>query len=241
MAVKVTYNFIETSSPRCVCLLVTAIGLAPRRDPSSEHSLFRSDKPTLWYLHQSDQGGALTGLVSMIGISWGGTEAAAIEAVLVGIIATLATDLWLGLLQVFGIPPANWALVGRWVAWMPRGVFVQRPIAAAPSIRGELAIGLGLSLSDRRCLRGLLPGNNPLGARFRADAHLRTRVRDGAPRRTVVGHATRARNGVLRGGRAAPEPYPHHQYFRACSVRCRALSRRDLAQLRLTRSAELKT
>ena len=82
-------------------------------------------------------------LVSMIGVSWCATEEAAIEALLVGIIATLATDLWLGLLQIIGVPPANWALVGRWVAWMPRGVFVHRPIAATPSIRGELAIGWG--------------------------------------------------------------------------------------------------
>ena len=71
----------------------------------------------------------------------GSPEKAAIEALVVGIIATLATDLWLWLLQIVGVPPANWALVGRWVAWMPRGVFVHRPIAATPSIRGELAIG----------------------------------------------------------------------------------------------------
>ena len=81
-------------------------------------------------------------LVSMIG-SWGSPEKAAIEALVVGIIATLATDLWLWLLQIVGVPTANWALVGRWVAWMPRGVFVHRPIAATPSIRGELVIGWG--------------------------------------------------------------------------------------------------
>src|SRR5215471_19918685 len=69
----------------------------------------------------------------MIGASWGGPEKAAIEALVVGIIATLATELWLCLLQIVGVPPANWALVGRWVAWMPRGVFVHRPIAATPA------------------------------------------------------------------------------------------------------------
>jgi hypothetical protein len=79
----------------------------------------------------------------MIGASWGDPEKAAIEALVVGIIATLATDLWLRLLQIVGVPPANWALVGRWVAWMPRGVFLHRPIAATPAIRGELAIGWG--------------------------------------------------------------------------------------------------
>ena len=84
----------------------------------------------------------MIGLASMIG-SWGSPEKAAIEALAVGIIATLATDLWLWLLQIVGVPPGNWALVGRWVAWMPRGVFVHRPIAVMPSIRGELAIGWG--------------------------------------------------------------------------------------------------
>ena len=43
-------------------------------------------------------------LVSMIG-SWGSPEKAAIEALVVGIIATLATDLWLWLLQIVGVPP----------------------------------------------------------------------------------------------------------------------------------------
>src|SRR3974390_2723101 len=85
----------------------------------------------------------MTALVSIIGASWGSPEKAVIKALVVGIIATLATDLWQRLLQIVGVPPANWALVGRWVAWMPRGVFVHRPIAATPSIRGELVIGWG--------------------------------------------------------------------------------------------------
>src|SRR5499427_458613 len=82
-------------------------------------------------------------LVSMIGASGGRLVNATIEDLVVGIIATLTTDLWLWTLQIVGAPPPNWALVGRWLAWMPRGVFVHRPIAATPSIRGELAIGWG--------------------------------------------------------------------------------------------------
>jgi hypothetical protein len=74
----------------------------------------------------------MIGLVSMIESSWSDSEEAAIEALVVGTIATLATDLWLWLLQIVGVPPADWALVGRWVAWMPRGVFVHRPIAPTP-------------------------------------------------------------------------------------------------------------
>lgn len=39
------------------------------------------------------------------------------------------------------LPPANWGMVGRWVAGFPRGVFVHRPIGATAEIRGEVAIG----------------------------------------------------------------------------------------------------
>src|SRR5262245_12708649 len=59
-----------------------------------------------------------------------------------GVVATLATDLWQRLLQaVVGLPPANWGLVGRWVAGFPRGVFVHRPIGATPPVAGERLIG----------------------------------------------------------------------------------------------------
>ena len=59
-----------------------------------------------------------------------------------GIVATLATDLWQRLVQaVAGLPPANWGLVGRWVAWFPRGVFLHRPISATAPVAGERAIG----------------------------------------------------------------------------------------------------
>ncbi len=64
------------------------------------------------------------------------------DAMAIGTIATLATDLWYQLLRrVAGLPPANWGMVGRWVGWFPRGVFAHRPIAASAAIRGELAIG----------------------------------------------------------------------------------------------------
>ena len=64
------------------------------------------------------------------------------ETIVVGVVATLAMDLWQRLLQaVAGLPTGNWALVGRWVAGFPRGVFIHRPITATRSVRGELAIG----------------------------------------------------------------------------------------------------
>ena len=65
-----------------------------------------------------------------------------IEILVMGIVATLATDLWQRLLNAIAdLPPANWGLIGRWVAWFPRGVFVHRPISATASVRGEIIIG----------------------------------------------------------------------------------------------------
>jgi len=63
------------------------------------------------------------------------------EILAMGVVATLATDLWQRVLQATGFPPANWGLIGRWIAWCLRGKFVHRSIAATPSVRGELAIG----------------------------------------------------------------------------------------------------
>jgi hypothetical protein len=65
-----------------------------------------------------------------------------IEVTVIGTVATLATDLWSRLLQaIAGVPAPNWGLVGRWVAWFPRGVLVHRPITATPAVSGEVAIG----------------------------------------------------------------------------------------------------
>ena len=63
------------------------------------------------------------------------------EVVAVGVIATLAMDLWQQCLQAMGIRAGSWGLVGRWVAGFPRGVFVNQQVAAAPRVRGEVAIG----------------------------------------------------------------------------------------------------
>lgn len=77
----------------------------------------------------------------MIGLT-NGYCSAAVEAIVVGIIATLATDIWPRILKaITGLPPANWGLIGRWIGWMPRGKFVHRPITATAPIRGEVAIG----------------------------------------------------------------------------------------------------
>ncbi|SHE58146.1 DUF2938 domain-containing protein [Vibrio gazogenes] len=65
-----------------------------------------------------------------------------LQAILVGIGATLIMDVW-GWLQknIFNSPPLNYALIARWLAFMPKGQFVHRPIMATPSIRGEKPLG----------------------------------------------------------------------------------------------------
>jgi hypothetical protein len=65
-----------------------------------------------------------------------------VQACVAGVFATLVLDLWQRLLfAVAKIPPANWGLIGRWFAYIPRGRLVHRPIAATAAVRGEAAIG----------------------------------------------------------------------------------------------------
>ena len=45
--------------------------------------------------------------------------------------------------KLLGQPSADYALVGRWLAHMPRGVFVHRTIGTSPPVRGEAIIGWG--------------------------------------------------------------------------------------------------
>ena len=60
----------------------------------------------------------------------------------IGIGATALLDLWaLFLNRALGIPLANWAMVGRWFAYLPRGRFMHDTIADTPAVSNELAIG----------------------------------------------------------------------------------------------------
>ena len=64
------------------------------------------------------------------------------SAVLIGAGATAVMDLWtLVRKQFFGVPLANYGLVGRWLAYLPRGRFRHDPIAATPPVAGEAWIG----------------------------------------------------------------------------------------------------
>lgn len=65
-----------------------------------------------------------------------------LRAVLVGAGATAVLDLWAWFAsRALGVPAPNWALVGRWIGYFPRGQFVHDRIARSAPVRGELAIG----------------------------------------------------------------------------------------------------
>jgi len=62
--------------------------------------------------------------------------------VVMGLVATAMMDAWAVLLRrATGIPMPNWAMVGRWVAHLPRGRVFHDDIGAASGIEGEQTIG----------------------------------------------------------------------------------------------------
>jgi len=62
-------------------------------------------------------------------------------AVLIGAGATAVMDTWtLVRKQLLGIP-FGYGLVGRWLAYLPRGRFRHDPIAASPAVPGERVVG----------------------------------------------------------------------------------------------------
>jgi len=65
-----------------------------------------------------------------------------ISAILIGLGATLTTDLWaLSLKRVFKIAAPNYCLVGRWLRYMPEGIFKHSNIASTPKKSAECAVG----------------------------------------------------------------------------------------------------
>jgi hypothetical protein len=65
-----------------------------------------------------------------------------IEAILIGTGATAFLDLWsAGRAWLSGTQKPDYALVGRWLAYLPRGRFFHDAIARSAPIRGEGAIG----------------------------------------------------------------------------------------------------
>jgi hypothetical protein len=65
-----------------------------------------------------------------------------LRALLVGAGATAIMDIVAMLRQrLAGTPMPDYGLVGRWLAYMPRGRFHHRAIAASPAVQGEKLIG----------------------------------------------------------------------------------------------------
>ncbi|HMQ52366.1 MAG TPA: DUF2938 domain-containing protein [Anaerolineae bacterium] len=67
---------------------------------------------------------------------------ALISAVLMGLGATLTFDLWaLFLKRAFKITPSSICLVGRWLCYMPEGVFTHSNIGSTPRKSAECTVG----------------------------------------------------------------------------------------------------
>lgn len=65
-----------------------------------------------------------------------------VSALLIGAGATTVMDIWaIARKRLLGVPPPDYGLVGRWLAYMPRGRFRHDRIAATPPMQGEGAIG----------------------------------------------------------------------------------------------------
>lgn len=63
-------------------------------------------------------------------------------ATALGFGATLVMDLWGAFLKhTFNIPSPNYCLVGRWLRYMPEGVFHHGSIATAPKKSAECTVG----------------------------------------------------------------------------------------------------
>ena len=64
------------------------------------------------------------------------------SAILIGLGATLTTDLWvLFLKHFFRITAPNYCLVGRWLLYMPEGIFRHSSITSTPQKRAECMVG----------------------------------------------------------------------------------------------------
>jgi hypothetical protein len=65
-----------------------------------------------------------------------------VRAILIGAGATIILDGWALLAtRAYRTPAPRWDLVGRWIAGIPRGRFVNANLGETSPVRGELAIG----------------------------------------------------------------------------------------------------
>src|SRR5690349_13553751 len=67
---------------------------------------------------------------------------AMLRAIVIGLGATLAIDIWATLLRrMFAVRSLDYCLLGRWMLHMPAGRFVHASIGAATAKRHECAAG----------------------------------------------------------------------------------------------------
>ena len=65
-----------------------------------------------------------------------------LSTILLGVGATALIDLWSILRKrLFGIAALDYALLGRWIAYLPTGRFFHRPIGKSLPVQGERLIG----------------------------------------------------------------------------------------------------
>lgn len=68
-----------------------------------------------------------------------------LAAFIMGVIATVAIDVWAVILSKgFKLPTTNWGMVGRWFAHLPKGRFIHKPISSSNEISCERTIGWAL-------------------------------------------------------------------------------------------------
>jgi hypothetical protein len=81
-----------------------------------------------------------------------------LKTMLIGVGATMVMDLWaLARKGLLGVPLPDYALVGRWLAYMPRGRFRHAAISRAEPVRGEHALGWVVHYATGIAFAALLP------------------------------------------------------------------------------------
>ncbi|OTA18282.1 membrane protein [Xenorhabdus vietnamensis] len=65
-----------------------------------------------------------------------------VRSILIGAGATVVMDLWaLFMKRSFGIPPLNYAMVGRWLGHIPKGRYCHKSIVQAEPVKSEVWLG----------------------------------------------------------------------------------------------------
>ncbi|WP_421724662.1 DUF2938 family protein [Bauldia sp.] len=65
-----------------------------------------------------------------------------LEMIVVGVIATVILDIWQQVFRLLtGLPITNWAMVGRWAAYIPKGQLAHKNIGETPAVANEATIG----------------------------------------------------------------------------------------------------